>query len=93
MCIRDSATPGEVAIAWVAAQGVTPIIGPRSVEQLQSNLAALAVDLSPEQLSRLDAVSAPAQVFPYTLLDDPDNQQRITGGQLARFDRPTVPVA
>ena len=86
-------TPGEVAIAWVAAQGVTPIIGPRSVEQLQSNLAALAVDLSPEQLSRLDAVSAPAQVFPYTLLDDPDNQQRITGGQLARFDRPATPVA
>ncbi len=33
-------TPGEVAIAWVAAKGSLPIIGPRTLGQLEENLAA-----------------------------------------------------
>lgn len=51
------ATPDQVAIAWVSHRGVTPIIGPRSRAQLESNLGAFSLALSPEQLSRLDAVS------------------------------------
>lgn len=34
-------TPAEIAIAWVAAKGSLPIIGPRSLSQLQNNLSAL----------------------------------------------------
>jgi aryl-alcohol dehydrogenase-like predicted oxidoreductase len=48
----------QVAIAWAGTHGAIPLIGPRSLEQLTSNLAAIGVDLSPEQLDRLDAVSA-----------------------------------
>ena len=33
-------TPGEIAIAWVAAKGSLPIVGPRTLAQLESNLAA-----------------------------------------------------
>ncbi len=86
-------TPGEIAIAWVAAKGVLPIIGPRTLGQLASNLAATTVRLSPEQIGRLDTVSAPPPIFPHTLLDDPDNRARIFGGRLDRFDPPTVAVA
>ena len=50
-------TPSQVAIAWVGTHGSVPIIGPRSPEQLQDNLGALAVDLSAEQVAQLDAVS------------------------------------
>lgn len=50
-------TPGQVAIAWAGTHGAVPIIGPRSLEQLQDNLGALAVELSAEQVARLDAVS------------------------------------
>ena len=50
-------SPGQVAIAWSGTHGSLPIIGPRSVEQLVDNLAALSVELSAEQIHRLDTVS------------------------------------
>ncbi|MEA9878732.1 aldo/keto reductase, partial [Xanthomonas campestris] len=34
-------SPGEVAIAWVNTKGAFPIIGPRTLDQLHGNLAAL----------------------------------------------------
>jgi aryl-alcohol dehydrogenase-like predicted oxidoreductase len=45
-----------VALAWLLRQpGVTaPIIGPRTVEQLNSALRALEVDLDHATLSRLE---------------------------------------
>lgn len=38
-------SPGQVAIAWVLAKGVLPIIGPRTHEQLTDNLASMDVSL------------------------------------------------
>ncbi len=53
-------TPSQVAINWVCQQGgnIIPLIGTRSLEQLQDNLAALEHPLGAEQLARLDAASA-----------------------------------
>ncbi|MFG1477174.1 aldo/keto reductase [Xanthobacter sp. V4C-4] len=52
------ASPDQVAIAWAGRRGAIPLIGPRSLAQLASNLGAVAVTLSADQLARLDAVSA-----------------------------------
>ncbi|MEU1953476.1 aldo/keto reductase [Nocardia rhamnosiphila] len=49
---------GQVAIAWAGTHGAVPIIGPRSVTQLADNLGALSLELSAEQISRLDTVSS-----------------------------------
>lgn len=49
---------GQVAIAWAGTHGAIPIIGPRSLIQLTDNLGALSLDLSAEQLNRLDTVSS-----------------------------------
>lgn len=49
----------QVALAWASTHGTVPIIGPRSLEQLQDNLGALSVQLSPEHIERLDQVSNP----------------------------------
>jgi pyridoxine 4-dehydrogenase len=57
------ATPGQVGLAWLLAQGpeVALIPGTRSVAHLEENLAAADVRLSPEQLAALDgAVPASA---------------------------------
>lgn len=86
-------TPGEIAIAWVAAKGSLPIIGPRTLAQLEGNLAATKVTLSPEQIARLDGASAIAPVFPYTVINDPATRQGFTGGKLELFDGPAGPVA
>ncbi|HYO79457.1 MAG TPA: aldo/keto reductase [Thermoanaerobaculia bacterium] len=53
-------TPSEVALRWVISRpGVTStLIGATKLAQLESNLAALELVLSPDQLARLDAVSA-----------------------------------
>lgn len=86
-------TPGEIAIAWVAAKGSLPIIGPRTVSQLEANLAAAEVALSLEQIARLDEVSAVPRGYPYTVLDDPRIEGLITGGMADRIDAPAPPAA
>ncbi|MCU5774447.1 aldo/keto reductase [Erwiniaceae bacterium BAC15a-03b] len=48
---------GQVAIAWAGTHGAVPIIGPRTLDQLNDNLGALSVELSTEQINRLDTVS------------------------------------
>ncbi len=54
---------GQLALAWVLAQGddVVPIPGTKHAAHLEQNVAAAAVELSPEELGRIDA-AAPAGV-------------------------------
>ncbi|WP_312909718.1 aldo/keto reductase [Natronosalvus caseinilyticus] len=54
------ASPAQVALAWLSHRdGVSaPIVGARTVEQLEENLAAAAVDLSDEQVERLTTAKA-----------------------------------
>lgn len=87
------ATPGEVAIAWVAAKGIFPVIGPRTMDQLRENLGAADLRLSSDQIQRLDTVSAIPDVFPYTVLNDPRIRAMLDAGQGAQIDAPTRPVA
>ncbi len=51
------ATPAQLAIAWVRSRGedVVPLVGARRRDQLAEALAALAFDLSPEDLRALEA--------------------------------------
>src|SRR5579884_865358 len=55
------ASPAQVALAWLLAQPVvtTPIVGASRPEQLDDDVGALRVRLSPEQLDRLARVSQP----------------------------------
>jgi aryl-alcohol dehydrogenase-like predicted oxidoreductase len=58
----------QVALAWLLARrAVTSVIlGARTVEQLQQNLGAVDLVLTPDELARLDDVSAPAvSDYPY----------------------------
>ncbi|MFN8158233.1 MAG: aldo/keto reductase [Candidatus Nanopelagicales bacterium] len=58
---RLGATPAQVALAWVLAQGehVVPIPGTKRVERLEENAAAADLVLSADDLAELDAVPAP----------------------------------
>jgi aryl-alcohol dehydrogenase-like predicted oxidoreductase len=50
-------TPGQVALAWVLAQGedVVPIPGTKRVRYLEENVAAAAVVLTPAERQQLDS--------------------------------------
>ena len=60
----------QVALAWLRYQPVPviPIIGARKLSQLEDNLASVSLSLSPEQLARLDKVSAVSLGFPHEFL-------------------------
>jgi aryl-alcohol dehydrogenase-like predicted oxidoreductase len=53
------ATPAQVALAWLLAQGtdIAPIPGTRRVARVEENTAADAVVLTSEQLARLDRLT------------------------------------
>ena len=55
------AKPGQVALAWLLAQGddIAPIPGTKRVSYLEENVAADAIELSQEQLAALDNVGVP----------------------------------
>ncbi len=57
-CRELGEQPADVALAWLLRQPTVtaPIIGPRTVEQLNGSLRALEIALSDEALARLDAI-------------------------------------
>jgi len=52
-------TPGQLALAWVLAQGpdVVPIPGTRRVQRVEENVAAAQVELTADDLAALDAAA------------------------------------
>ncbi|MEV0413461.1 aldo/keto reductase [Streptomyces sp. NPDC050448] len=57
-------TAGQLALAWVQhrGDGVVPIPGTRRQRYLEENLAALAVELSPEELDAIEAAAPTEEV-------------------------------
>ncbi|UPJ49741.1 aldo/keto reductase [Bradyrhizobium sp. 200] len=72
------ATPAQVAIAWVAAQGsdIVPLVGARRRDRLAEALGALAVKLTPAHLAAL------AKAFP----PDAAAGTRYAAEQMAHLD-------
>jgi aryl-alcohol dehydrogenase-like predicted oxidoreductase len=60
-------SPAQVAIAWLLTRpGVsTVIIAARTEAQLADNLAAASLELTDEELARLEAVSRPPLIYPF----------------------------
>jgi aryl-alcohol dehydrogenase-like predicted oxidoreductase len=55
------ATPAQVALAWLLAKGpdIVPIPGTKRVTRLEENVGADAVELTADQLARLDGLTPP----------------------------------
>lgn len=81
-------TPSQVAIAWVRQKSpvVIPIIGARKHEQLLDNLKAADLQLAPEHMQRLDAVSAIQLGFPHDFLNSDSIRSIAYGGTFSRID-------
>ena len=58
MADAHSATPAQIALAWVIHQpAVVAIPGASSVEQLESNVAAASIDLTEDEYQALYAAA------------------------------------
>jgi aryl-alcohol dehydrogenase-like predicted oxidoreductase len=88
-------SPTHVAIAWLrekakrSTTALIPILGSRTREQLDATLGALDVQLSDDQLARLDGISSTAAGVPHETIVS--STARFTGSQI--LDLPKVPVA
>ena len=60
LAAQEGKTVSQVALAWLLSDPLitSPIIGPRSLEQLQDNLGAVGFRLTPQENESLDKVSA-----------------------------------
>jgi aryl-alcohol dehydrogenase-like predicted oxidoreductase len=67
---RHHTTSAAIALAWVQGRpGVaSTIIGARRLDQLEQNLEALDVELTPEEVAALDKLSTPTLNFPANFL-------------------------
>ena len=59
---QKGVTPAQLALAWVLAQGddLVPIPGTKRRKYLEENAASAEVELSDEDLARIDAELPPA---------------------------------
>ena len=89
------ATPAQVAIAWIRAQPwhLIPIVGTRTASQLRDNLGAIELELSPEQIERLDTVSGFRLGFPREFLESDHVRGLIFGDTFDLIDDPRAPRA
>ncbi|HET7502665.1 MAG TPA: aldo/keto reductase [Kofleriaceae bacterium] len=63
-------TPSAVSLAWLVSrpQVTSVIFGARTIEQLETNLAAASLELSAAQLAALDQASAIDLGYPYAFI-------------------------
>src|SRR5437870_239270 len=76
---REGATPGQIALAWLLHKGpdIVPIPGTKRRRYVEENVGSVAVSLSAEDMSRLDAALSPENVA----------GPRYTEKQMAQVDR------
>lgn len=67
----------RVALAWLLTRPfvTSVIIGAKTMEQLEDNLAATKVNLSPEHIAALDAVSELPSEYPGWMVDRHNNER------------------
>jgi aryl-alcohol dehydrogenase-like predicted oxidoreductase len=62
--------PAQLSLAWQRTRPVTSaILGVRTIEQLDANLASLDVEIPPEVLARLDEATRPEPEYPWDFID------------------------
>lgn len=76
------ASPAQVALRWVLDRRgvVSPILGARTIEQLEDNLGCLDIELGGEHRGTLDDASAIELGFPHDMLGSDRVRQFVFGG-------------
>ena len=81
----------QVALAWLLARGVIPIVGATRPEQLTESLGACDLTLPPEMIAELDAASAIDLGHPYQMVGWEMQMTLGYGGMFDRLDIPNWP--
>jgi diketogulonate reductase-like aldo/keto reductase len=84
-----------VALAWTLLNDsvTAPLIGARTLSQLEDNLGALEVELPDDALARLQRVSTVALGFPHEVLARPSTMAAVFGDTKVSPRRPQAEAA
>ncbi|MFE7036357.1 aldo/keto reductase [Streptomyces sp. NPDC057621] len=94
---ETGASAAQVSMAWLRERGtrsaatLVPIVGPRTLTQLDDYLGALEVTLTDEQYTRLGEVSAVEPGVPHGI--NGMIRENLLGGDASRFTGPLTPIA
>jgi hypothetical protein len=69
---------------------VVPLLGCRTLNQLEDNLASIELTLSDDDIRKLDDVSAIDLGFPHTMLNSDLNRALRTSGKYSLIDNHRV---
>jgi aryl-alcohol dehydrogenase-like predicted oxidoreductase len=81
-------SPARISLAWLLAKPVVTsvIIGAKRLEQLQDNLSASALQLTADEMNRLDEVSALTPEYPGWVLAQQEAERSGALDQRATWD-------
>jgi aryl-alcohol dehydrogenase-like predicted oxidoreductase len=73
-------TVPQIAIAWLlGVEGVAaPLLGPRTMDQLEDLLGAADLELTPEERARLEAPAPPPDLYPQRMLREQVGLERVS---------------
>ncbi len=66
---KYEATPGQIAFAWNLSKEAFPLLGARDLNQFEQSISATEINLTAEELAKLDALSSISLGYPHDLLN------------------------
>lgn len=66
---KYEATPGEIAFAWNLSKEAFPLLGARNSNQFEQIISATEINLTADELTKLDALSSISLGYPHDLLN------------------------
>ncbi|MGF7024878.1 MULTISPECIES: aldo/keto reductase [Sphingobacterium] len=66
---KYEATPGEIAFAWNLSKEAFPLLGARNINQFEQIISAIEINLTADELTKLDALSSISLGYPHDLLN------------------------
>lgn len=78
IAVRKNATQAQIALAWLLAQKpwIVPIPGTTKLERLDENIGAVAIELTPEDLGKIQTAAAQIKIEGARY---PDKLEQMTG--------------
>ena len=68
---QHNTTPAQIALAWVRQQNAvtSTIIGAKNIEQLKDNIRSVSVELTTDELQKINEVSALTKEYPQWMVE------------------------
>jgi aryl-alcohol dehydrogenase-like predicted oxidoreductase len=69
IAVEQGCTPAQVALAWLFERRHVVLLGVTTMKQIEENLGAVDVHLSPKQAEQIDAVTKPRAMYPGWMIE------------------------